>query len=276
MKYIKNIKYGNTGFTLVEMLIAALLASIIVGAAFKVYNVQQKHMIIQEQISDMQQGARSSIDELSTKIRLAGYNLPPNFTAPIIASNTNPDTITVVFNDCNLEGVQLEHAMPQPSSELRCDGHDISSLNDGDWLYIYDPSTNTGEYFQASHIQYSSSNIQHNTMSLSKCYPVGARILKINIMKYYIDQTTDANHPRLMSKAFNQTAQIYADNITNLQFQYVLSSGVTADAPPMASMIREVIIRVTSRTDRTDDKFAVNYRTRDLETRVKVRNIGMH
>lgn len=266
---------NTAAFTVVEMLIAALLTTVIVTAALKVYNVQQKHLLVQEQISDMQQSVRSSMDELSTKIRLAGYGLPPNFTAPIVASNTNPDTITVVYNDCNLNDISIEHAMPQPSSELRCDGHDLTGINDGDWLYIYDPSTNTGEYFQTTHVQYSSSHIQHNTMPLSKCYPTGARILKIVIMKYYIDHTTDANHPRLMSRAFNQAAQIYADNITDLQFQYVLSSGATVDVPPVAAMIREVIIRLNSRTDKADDKFAVNYRTRNLETRVKVRNLGM-
>ncbi len=262
-------------FTMVEMLIAALLTTVIVTAALKVYNVQQKHLLVQEQISDMQQSVRSSMDELSTKIRLAGYGLPPNFTSPIIASNTNPDTITVIYNDCNVSDISIEHAMPQPSSELRCDGHDLTGINDGDWLYIYDPSTNTGEYFQTTHVQYSSGHIQHNTMPLSKCYPVGSRVLKISIMKYYIDQTTDLNHPRLMSQAFNQAAQIYADNITDLQFQYVLSSGATVDVPPIAAMIREVIIRLNSRTDRADNKFAVNYRTRNLETRVKVRNLGM-
>lgn len=271
-----NIKTKNiSGFTMVEMLIAALLTTVIVSAALKVYNVQQKHMIVQDQISDMQQSVRSSMDELSTKIRLAGYGLPPNFTAPIVAANTNPDTITVVHNDCNISDIQIEQAMTQPTSDLRCDGHDLTGVSDNDWLYIYDPNTNTGEYFQASQVLPASDIIQHSTMALSKSYPVGSRILKVSIVKYYVDQTTDANHPRLMSQAFNQAAQIYADNITDLQFQYVLSSGATVDVPPIAAMIREVIIRLNSRTDRADDKFAVNYRTRNLETRVKVRNLGM-
>jgi type II secretory pathway component PulJ len=263
------------GFTVVEMLVATLLSTIVVTAALKVYLVQQKHLVIQDQISDMQQSVRSCVDELSTKIRMAGYNLPTGVT-PLFASNSNPDTITIVYDDGSLENVQIEHAMPQPSSELRCDGHDLSSLHDGDWLYIFDPNTNTGEYFLTSHIQYASSNIQHNTMSLSKTYPVGSKILKMSVMKYYIDHSTDASHPRLMSKYMNQAAQIYADNISDLQFQYVLSSGVTVDTPPVATMVREVIIGITSRTDKSDTEFATNYRTRNLQTRVKVRNLVIH
>jgi Tfp pilus assembly protein PilW len=270
---ISKIKKAG-GFTLVEMLIGTLLSTIVVSAALKVYLVQQKHLVVQDQISDMQQNVRASTEELSTKIRMAGHNLPTGI-APIVASNTNPDSITVVFDDASLDNVQIEHAMPNSSAELRCDGHDLSALNDGDWLYIYDPATNTGEYFQATQIQYASSNIQHNTMSLSKAYPSGAKVLKISIMKYYVDRATDANHPRLMSKYMNNAAQIYADNISDLQFQYVLSSGATVDTPPIATMVREVAIRVTGRTEKADDKFAVDYRTRTNETRVKVRNLGM-
>jgi hypothetical protein len=262
------------GFTVVEMLIATLLSTIVVTAALKVYLVQQKHLVIQDQISDMQQSVQASMEELSTKIRMAGYNLPAGM-APIIASNTNPDTVTITYDDGSSDNVQIEHAMPQPSAELRCDGHDLSSFHDNDWLYIYDPSTNTGEYFLATNVQNASGHIQHNTMSLSKSYPLGSRILKITMMKYYIDRTTDAAHPRLMSKYMSNAAQIYADNISDLQFHYVLSSGVTVDVPPLANMVREVEITVTGRTNKADDKFAVDYRTRTDETRVKVRNLGM-
>lgn len=275
MKIVNCKKINTAAFTMVEMLIAALLTTVIVTAALKVYNVQQKHLLVQEQISDMQQSVRSSMDELSTKIRLAGYGLPPNFTAPIVAANTNPDTITIIYNDCNVDDIKLTQTMAQPSSDILCAGYSLAGINDGDWLYIYDPTTNTGEYFQTSLVQYSSDNIQHNTDPLSRSYPVGSRIFKISTTKYYIDITTDANHPRLMSQVSNQAAQIYADNITNLQFQYVLSSGAIVDVPPLAAMIREVIIRLNSRTDKADNQFAVNYRTRNLETRVKVRNLGM-
>jgi len=269
-KYFDNAE----GFTLIELLIAALLSTIVVGAALKVYLVQQKHLVVQEQISDAQQGVRSCMDELTAKIMMAGHNLPPALT-PIIASNANPDSIQLIYDNGTLENVQIEHAMANPSADLQCDGHDLSGVNDGDWLYIYDPTAKTGEFFIASQIQYSSNIIQHSTMVLSKSYPLGSKILKIVMMKYYIDRTTDAAHPKLMSVYMNQAAQRYADNISDLQFRYLLSSGVTADVPPQANMVREVIIRITARTDKADNAFAVNYRTRTLETQVRVRNLGI-
>ena len=262
------------GFTMIELLLAAMVSIIVIGAAFGVYITQHKHLLVQEQISDMQQNLRAGMDELALKIRMAGYNLPTGL-APQIASNTNPDTIEIIYDTGNLDNVRLEQAMPQPSAELRCDGHDLSGINDGDWLYIFDPVTKTGEYLYVTQVQYSSSHIQHNTMSLSKSYPLGSKILKINIVKYYIDRTSDTAHPKLMVSAMNQSPQIYSDNITNLQLQYVLSSGAIVDVPPLSTMVREVIINLTARTERKDDQFANLYRERVLETRVKVRNLGI-
>ncbi len=271
MGKIHNIK----GFTIIEMLIAASISMIIVGSALSVYLTQHKHLLVQEQISDMQQNIRASMQELATKIRMAGYDVPTGISA-LSAYNTNPDTIEIIYDTDQLDSVEIEHDMPQPSAELRCDGHDLTPLHDGDWIYIYDPNTQTGEFFEVSHVQYAAGHIQHNTMPLSKSYPKGSKIIKMNKIKYYIDNTTDPNHPRLMVQNVGQPPLIYADNISDLQFQYLLSSGVVVDVPPLADMVREVMIYITARTDEPDDEFINQYRTRNLQTSVKVRNLGIN
>ena len=271
MGKIHNIK----GFTIIEMLIAASISMIIVGSALSVYLTQHKHLLVQEQISDMQQNIRASMQELATKIRMAGYNVPTGISA-LRASNTNPDTIEIIYDSSLLDGVQIEHAMPEQSAELRCDGHDLSSLHDGDWVVIYDPNKQAGEFFEISHVQYDASSIQHNTMPLSKSYPKGSKIIKMNKIKYYIDNTTDPNHPRLMMQHVGRLPLIYADNISDLQFQYLLSSGAIVDVPPLARMVREVMINITAITDKPDDEFINQYRTRSLQTSVKVRNLGIN
>jgi hypothetical protein len=189
--------------------------------------------------------------------------------------NTNPDTVYIAY-EAGVQGdIQIEHSMPRPSAELRCDGHDLFGLYDNDWLYIYDPGVRSGEYFLATNVQYSSSHIQHNTMSLSRAYPGGSKIIKISRFKFFIDQT-DPNHPNLMVTINGSAPQIYAENITNLNMQYVLSSGAVVDVPPLANMIREAVITVSARTDKVDNDFQSQYRTRSLTTRVKVRNLGVN
>jgi prepilin-type N-terminal cleavage/methylation domain-containing protein len=271
MKIIRN----KRGFTLLELLISAAISVIIVGSALSVYLAQHKHLVIQDQISDMQQSVRAGMEELATKIRMAGYNVPPGISS-VTAYNTNPDTIVVLYNTDALDNVNIDWPMPQPSAELRCDDDDLTPLHDGDWVFIYDPILRRGEFFLITNVQYGSGHIQHNTMPLDHCYPLGSTLTRIDRVKYFVDKTTDPNHPRLMVQYFSNPPQIYADNITDLQFQYVLSSGAIVNVPPVSNMIREVVINMTSRTERSDETFEGGYRTRNLQTKVKVRNLGIN
>jgi prepilin-type N-terminal cleavage/methylation domain-containing protein len=271
---MKNLGHKNQrGMTLVELLVALVITTIITSAGYSIYLTQHENWIIQEQISNMQQNARVAVQELESKIRMAGYGLQGGID-PIYAKNTNPDTITVVFqNEINCEAT-IEQAMPQPSAELSCDGHDVSCFKDNTWAYIYDPSADTGEFFYITQVQTSSSHIQHTTMDLSRCYPVGSIVMFVDMYKFYIDRT-DTNHPNLMRLGVGETPQVYAEDIEDLQFRYGLANGVFLDVPPAASVIREVLITLTARTERKDLQFTGKYRRRTLASNVKVRNLGL-
>lgn len=264
----------SRGFTLIELLISVFLALIVTTAAMGIYVTQHKQMLVQDEITDMQANIRAAAVELATNIRLTGYNVPAGVQR-LEAFDTNPDTIMITYDGGNLRDVQLEWPMPQPSSELRCDGHDISGLYDDDWVFIYDPISGTHEFFLVTQAQYGSSHIQHNTMNLLIPYPAGSKVMKLRQFKYYIDDT-DPNHPNLMIWTHKYGAQVYAENITDLQFQYVLMSGDIVDVPPNENMVREIIIGISAKTNSADDEFMESFRTRDINTRVKVRNLGLN
>jgi len=267
------LKISERGLTLMELLISSVLAVIVAGAGLELYLNQHKTWIIEGQITDMQQNGRVSIEELSNKIMMAGYRLPSGMN-PIIGKNTNPDTITILYLNENGCQAPIEHAMPQPSSELRCDGHDVSCFSLDTWAYIYDPSTLTGEFFFITQVQVASSNIQHNTMDLSKCYPQGSEVMLVNYYKYYIDNTTDPNHPKLMRMGPDMSPQVFAEDIYDLQFSYGLASGVYVDVPATGKIVREVKITLKARTSRQDLQLS-GYRNRLFTSSVKVRNLGM-
>jgi len=267
------LKINDSGLTLMELLISSVLALIVAGAGLELYLNQHKTWIIEGQITDMQQNGRVSIEELSNKIMMAGYGLPSGMN-PIIGKNTNPDTITILYLNENGCQAPIEHAMPQPSSELRCDGHDVSCFSLDTWAYIYDPSTLTGEFFYITQVQVASSNIQHNTMDLSKCYPMGSEVMMVNYYKYYIDNTTDPNHPNLMRMGPDMSPQVFAEEIYDLQFSYGLANGVYVDVPATGKIVREVKITVKARTSKHDLQLS-GYRNRIFASSVKVRNLGM-
>lgn len=271
--YLTGKRDKSSGFTLIELLIAAVLAGIITSAAMGIYIAQHKQLIVQDEVSDMQANIRAAAVELSTKIRLVGYGVPEGIPK-LEASNTNPDTITFTYDSGGFEDVQIEHDMPQTSAELRCDGHDISALRDDDWVFIYNPATDSGEFFLVTAVQVAAGHIQHNTMSLSRTYPAGSYVIMMNQFKYYIDNT-DPEHPNLMVWTHATGPQIFAENITDFNIRYVLASGAVVDVFPDEEMVREIEFVLDARTNMQDDEFESPYRTRSLDTRVKARNLGM-
>lgn len=96
----------------------------------------------------------------------------------------------------------------------------------------------------------------------------------MDLYKFYID-TTNSNHPNLMVRKVGESPQVYAEDIENLQFRYGLANGVFADVPPVASVVREVLITLTARTEKKDLQFQGTYRRRTLTSDVKVRNLGL-
>jgi hypothetical protein len=266
--------HNNKGITLLELAIGILIAGVILSAAFSLYITQHKQFIIQGEISDVQSNIRSATAELASKIRMAGSQLP--FGMQIIqASDTNPDSITLAYASPELRDVKIEHDMPDSTAQLLCDGHDLTNLNENEWAYIVDPILGEGEYFLVSGVDYSLSIIQHSDMALSHSYPAGSKVLKIVQYKYFVD-ASDSLHPNLMRQQNDNAPQIFAENIIDLQFRYLLSSTNIVDVPIYDRMIREVIISVNARTDQQDQDFQNQYRYRALTTAVKVRNIGLN
>ncbi|MEW6051285.1 MAG: prepilin-type N-terminal cleavage/methylation domain-containing protein [Candidatus Zixiibacteriota bacterium] len=265
---------NNRGFSLAEVLIALILTGLVTTALFGTYITQHKNYIVQDDITEIQQAARASIDELQRQIRMAGYELPQGM-AYLVAANTDPDTITLAYANEGCD-TYLSAAMPQPSSELKC-ATDVSCFSAGQWVYIFEPDSGGGEFFEITHVQPGSNHLQHNTMTLSKAYSQDAVILSVTQAKFFIDSTTDASRPCLMMQLLGQPAQVYAENISDLQFRYRLTNGMIVDLPPVLEDIRQIDITVTgrSRNPEVDREGHDNYRYRTYTSSVALRNLGV-
>lgn len=272
MKKLTNILKQVRGASLLEMLIALAITGVVTLAVFKAYITQHRHYIVQEDVTEIQQNARAAIDEITRHVRMAGYDLPMGLAA-ITPSNTNPDTLTLTYHTDACD-TYLSQAMPQPSAELKC-GSDVSCYWAGQWVYIYEPAVNIGEWFEITQVQESALHIQHNTMTLSRKYGEDAEILAMTQVKFYID-TTDVLHPNLMIQYIGQTPQVYAMNMTDLQFEYHMRNGDVLDQPILVDEIREITISVTGRSNNPDPEApdtTDTYRFRTFATSVYLRNL---
>lgn len=268
-RYIKNIR----GVTFIEIMVALALTGIITTAIMRLYVTQHRNYMVQDDITDIQQNVRSSIDEITRNLRMAGYGIPDDME-PIEAYNTNPDTIVITFHDEGCD-TYLSAPMPQPSAELKC-GTTLGCFYSGQWVYIYEADSAIGEWFMITQVQDSALHLQHNTMQLSRKYGANALIYAIIRVKYFIDNTTDPEHPKLMRQLFGQTPQVFAENISDLQFSYVSKNGTIEDVPTLIENLREVQVNIQghSNSPEYDDLGQERIRNRSFQTSIFMRNIG--
>jgi type IV pilus assembly protein PilW len=69
---------GQTGFTMIEVMVGTVLSLIVVAAALAVLMVSQKTTIISGQVAAMQQSSRSALDLLTRDVKLASFSYVGN------------------------------------------------------------------------------------------------------------------------------------------------------------------------------------------------------
>ena len=69
----KELFYGH-GYTLVELLVAMAITLVVMAAVYKVYVSQQDSYLLQEQVAELQQNARTAKYIMTREIRMAGYD----------------------------------------------------------------------------------------------------------------------------------------------------------------------------------------------------------
>jgi len=68
------MKNSESGFTLIELMVAMAMASIVVGVIYSAHKVQTKIYTEQDKVAEMQQNIRSGLMYFQREARMAGYN----------------------------------------------------------------------------------------------------------------------------------------------------------------------------------------------------------
>jgi len=120
MKRLRN----NRGYTIIEMLVAVLITGILASAGFEFYISMHNQTLAQEEISDMQQASRASLQEITKNLRMAGYRVGthPAYvingdSLMIFYSGTQPiDTILYFLADYSTDEKAAIPGFPQSNS----------------------------------------------------------------------------------------------------------------------------------------------------------------
>jgi type IV pilus assembly protein PilW len=98
---MKQSKSSQTGFTLVELMIAMLLGAFLVGGIIQIFLGSRQTYRMQENLSRLQENGRFAMDFITRDNRMMGFQgcasrtIAPNIIAEPSNNNPNPDPVTL-------------------------------------------------------------------------------------------------------------------------------------------------------------------------------------
>lgn len=270
----------NSGLTLIELMVAMIICTVLVAGAYRIFVFQQKTYTIEENAVDMQQNARLAIGQMTREIRMSGFGgvarlLPIQFGTLAINNIINPDTpvpgaLTIV--EAGNDAATLTSAAGRPDSQII-----VSTLTDSRGNVLYD--TGAKRYISIDGLEcheIASIDSTTNTITLKDSllyrHNVNAPVFAVRAITYQV-VTQDGNPSLIRNENTGQGGQPEADNIEAIQFQYYDASGIVVPA----ANAQMITISLTARTSQPDPdlKGGDGYRRRSISTTVKLKDIAL-
>jgi prepilin-type N-terminal cleavage/methylation domain-containing protein len=115
---LQMLQRARRGFTMIEMMIAVAVSSVVVGGLYSIFNLQSRQFLYQDLQMEMHQNLRFATDMVTRSVRMAGYGAGGHITGyhgsssddstlPVLMSwdaegDGSTDGITVVYGDPSL------------------------------------------------------------------------------------------------------------------------------------------------------------------------------
>jgi Tfp pilus assembly protein PilW len=243
MKTMNNRALNNkSGFTLIELMVAALITIFILSAVISVFTHQEKLMRTERQETFARGLGRTVIAQLSQNILLAGLGLP---SGAGITDGSNATSITFIANTDNVH-TMMDADIASADTQIDVDNADIFSV--GDWLCIMSlrrytqfldtaltPDLNWGQCVEATAVNNGADRITFGaitgapadltaaTMSESLSTADGVMVSKIEMVVYAFD----AANNRITQSINGGAATPITTNVADLQFVYMDQANAT-------------------------------------------------
>ena len=261
---------GNKGFTLIELLVATAIFGLVITGMYGVYSSTQKTTVNQGELVDVQQNLRVTGDFISQDIKMANALIPAGNTGIITGSNATT---------LNLSTASSFYAYAQVSSDL-----EIPAGTGASTTFSFNISVPTMvDYFEAGDtvriirpqngkqpldadlivtgVNRAGPNITLNAFATTNAvqYKAGDIVARVSDSVTPPDPSTivwDTNGTDLRRDRDGVGAEVMAENISNLTFNYLLKDGSEATIPLSTGdldNIRAVRVTLTAETTRQLD-----------------------
>ena len=291
---------SDRGFTLIEMMLAAAIFSIVAAVVFIFYTAAQKSYKAGENFTDQQQATRVAFDRMLSDIRLAGFNTNPDGDAARVDEQVEGawDTAVTIRGDFDFEDPV---ASQSPESTLKGAVYNVVSTgNDEIVTYALAKPGNAGPTGPDTLTLTLDPDKPRSRSNKTVIIPNVALVQ--NNPPYTLYRITLADvtgaFPSSPQASSNFIYEPVADNIRSMTFQYWPDAGTqlgpntpasSADdiggadtASVTRSKIRKITVALVGMTpnpdmdyvDASDASATTHYRKFDLQSEINPENLG--
>jgi prepilin-type N-terminal cleavage/methylation domain-containing protein len=260
----------DRGFTLIEVIIALLLATLLLGGISMAFFRTTSEAMRLRDVTDRRQSARTAVQLMEREIRMAGSGwgrIPVygNNSAgtPVVLAAVVPGYISAAADDSLLlvgawqTQTTVTDQMPSSSTNLKV--ADVTGFNPNDLVLV----TNgvSANMFQVTSTNSSSEKMAANPASPynnpggykvsdghwpASGYPPGSLIFKLTLSSYYMDRTT-FRKPALMRHEYGLSPQVAAYNVDGFRVWYQMQDGSWTRNPQNMMAVEQVMPVVATR-----------------------------
>ena len=257
----------KNGVTLIELLIALVLSSILTAVLYRAFISQQRMYTVQDQVADMQQNVRIAMGQMTREIRMAGYGGDILSVFGDVNGFTNiitpaSDAITIIFAD---EVGALKENAAKGSQQLRVTNARIFNADKKKYLCL-----------DGLH-NYSVQSVAEDTVTLyaplAEDHPIHEPVYLVKAISYYLGLSGGKTVLR-RNENTGGGGQPLAENMESLEFSYFDARGDVTTNPADVRMVR---MTATAKTNMLDPEYkgGDGYRRRTLSSNIKIRNMGL-
>ncbi|MFQ5607676.1 MAG: PilW family protein [Candidatus Zixiibacteriota bacterium] len=270
---------SESGFTILELLIALFLGGVIALFALKFYVNEHNNYLVQRNVSDMQQNLRAALREVAHSVINGGANLPPEIAAFEVA-NKNPDSLVIRYAPIGGSVLVGDHTQIKQASPIHvAKGSDLSKFSAGMRVRLWHSGLKTGEWFTITKIATNNGSgweeIHHQGQTLLFDPEPGDMLLALEEVSYFVDPS-DTTNPLFMVQRNGQPAAPYSENVESFDMRFTTTRGDTVSVLTPADTVLSGIISLQARTGDVDyeamDRNVDGRRRRAQVMEVAIRN----
>lgn len=278
---------GQSGFSLIELMVVLALSGFLLAAIYGLYNSHMKSAYTQEEVVEVQQNLRVAMDSIVRDIEMAGFLVPTGSNPVQVATSSTTDALTLnTASAIGMYGRIIAQATTGSSTDLTLESTDaVAQFSSGHSVRIIRPQdssqplgsvicTVTGASGTTLTLSGATTGVILVPGDIVARTKAGGAHPNTVVYSVVTGGSCPAGQQCIARNANGDGNEIVANNISNLQFRYILTDNTEVDVPTDYTLVRAVRVTVTGETEKlvAQNETTGAAKPRTMTTVVSMRN----